>query len=153
MFLLHIALEAPLAIQGMFSPQGLPFLDMTNSTLVILKVETFQSNPTAGHSLTFWVWVGSSMQRFPQRHVSPHCSYSLFPASRPSSCITLELTYTSPIPRIPPRQTSLRRRINHLPHPRCRNALPGSAIHPKDIRSTAREVRIVHIHHTTFRFH
>ncbi|KAJ9102200.1 hypothetical protein QFC20_005029 [Naganishia adeliensis] len=38
MFLLHIALEAPLAIQGMFSPQGLPFLDATNTTLVIIKL-------------------------------------------------------------------------------------------------------------------
>jgi hypothetical protein len=38
MFLLHIALEAPLAIQGLFAPQGLPFLDATNTTLVMIKV-------------------------------------------------------------------------------------------------------------------
>lgn len=46
MFLLHIALEAPLAIQGMFSPQGLPFLDATNTTLVIIKVRNSQPNLT-----------------------------------------------------------------------------------------------------------
>ncbi|EGN92860.1 hypothetical protein SERLA73DRAFT_190436 [Serpula lacrymans var. lacrymans S7.3] len=37
-FLLHIALEAPLAIQGVWSPQALPFLQMNNSTVVILKL-------------------------------------------------------------------------------------------------------------------
>ncbi|KAG2156806.1 uncharacterized protein EDB93DRAFT_1125727 [Suillus bovinus] len=37
-FLLHIALEAPLALQAFWSPQSLPFLQMNNTTLVMLKL-------------------------------------------------------------------------------------------------------------------
>ncbi|KAG1745232.1 hypothetical protein EDB19DRAFT_477672 [Suillus lakei] len=37
-FLLHIALEAPLALQAFWSPQSLPFLQMNNTTVVMLKV-------------------------------------------------------------------------------------------------------------------
>ncbi|KAF7316241.1 hypothetical protein MIND_00142700 [Mycena indigotica] len=37
-FLLHIALEVPLAIQGVFSPTSLPFVQLNNTTLVILKL-------------------------------------------------------------------------------------------------------------------
>ena len=39
-FLLHIALEAPLAIMGLLSPLSLPFIQLTNTTLVLLKVRT-----------------------------------------------------------------------------------------------------------------
>nr|GAT51250.1 predicted protein [Mycena chlorophos] len=37
-FLLHIALEVPLAIQGVFSPTGLPFVQLNNTTIAILKL-------------------------------------------------------------------------------------------------------------------
>ncbi|KAL4071429.1 hypothetical protein V8B97DRAFT_469210 [Scleroderma yunnanense] len=37
-FLLHVALEAPLAVSTFFSPLSLPFLQMTNTTLVLLKL-------------------------------------------------------------------------------------------------------------------
>ncbi|KAH6917865.1 hypothetical protein BKA70DRAFT_1245572 [Coprinopsis sp. MPI-PUGE-AT-0042] len=37
-FLLHIALEIPIAIQGLFSPGSLPFIQMNNTALVILKL-------------------------------------------------------------------------------------------------------------------
>ncbi|EIN08268.1 hypothetical protein PUNSTDRAFT_134660 [Punctularia strigosozonata HHB-11173 SS5] len=37
-FLLHIALEIPVAIQGIWSPQSLPFLELNNTTLVVLKL-------------------------------------------------------------------------------------------------------------------
>jgi len=37
-FLLHVALEMPLAIQGVMSPTSLPFLQLNNTTLVILKL-------------------------------------------------------------------------------------------------------------------
>jgi len=37
-YLLHIALEAPLAIQGMWAPYNLPFLDMNNTSLIIVKL-------------------------------------------------------------------------------------------------------------------
>ncbi|KAH7886850.1 hypothetical protein F5I97DRAFT_1870709 [Phlebopus sp. FC_14] len=37
-FLLHIALEAPIAVQAFFSPLSLPFMQMTNTTLVMLKL-------------------------------------------------------------------------------------------------------------------
>ncbi|KII87597.1 hypothetical protein PLICRDRAFT_162334 [Plicaturopsis crispa FD-325 SS-3] len=37
-FLLHVALEIPLAIQGLWSPASLPFLQLNNTTLVILKL-------------------------------------------------------------------------------------------------------------------
>lgn len=37
-FLLHIALEVPIAIQGVWSPATLPFLQLNNTTLVIVKV-------------------------------------------------------------------------------------------------------------------
>ncbi|TFK37997.1 hypothetical protein BDQ12DRAFT_684485 [Crucibulum laeve] len=37
-FLLHIALEIPVAIQGVYSPANLPFLQLNNTTVVILKL-------------------------------------------------------------------------------------------------------------------
>ncbi|PFH48021.1 hypothetical protein AMATHDRAFT_42541 [Amanita thiersii Skay4041] len=37
-FLLHIALEAPVAVQGIWSPTNLPFLQLTNTTLVFIKL-------------------------------------------------------------------------------------------------------------------
>ncbi|KAF9455671.1 hypothetical protein BDZ94DRAFT_1285974 [Collybia nuda] len=37
-FLLHIALEIPVAIQGVWSPTSLPFLQLNNTTLVFLKL-------------------------------------------------------------------------------------------------------------------
>ncbi|KAJ3976751.1 hypothetical protein EV361DRAFT_945024 [Lentinula raphanica] len=37
-FLLHIALEAPVAIQGLFSPMSLPFIQLNNTSLVLLKL-------------------------------------------------------------------------------------------------------------------
>ncbi|KAF9528699.1 hypothetical protein CPB83DRAFT_854132 [Crepidotus variabilis] len=37
-FLLHIALEIPLAVQGVFSPQALPFLQLNNTAVVLLKL-------------------------------------------------------------------------------------------------------------------
>ena len=41
-FLLHIALEIPVAVQGVWSPSALPFLQLNNTTLVIIKVGLFQ---------------------------------------------------------------------------------------------------------------
>jgi len=38
LFLLHLALEMPVAIQGVWTPQTLPFLQLNNTTLVILKL-------------------------------------------------------------------------------------------------------------------
>ncbi|KAH8101181.1 hypothetical protein BXZ70DRAFT_1064262 [Cristinia sonorae] len=37
-FLLHIALEIPVAVQGLLHPLSLPFLELTNTTLVIIKL-------------------------------------------------------------------------------------------------------------------
>ncbi|KAI9509260.1 hypothetical protein F5148DRAFT_1275356 [Russula earlei] len=37
-FLLHIALEAPLAVQGIWFPTSLPFLQLNNTTIVVLKM-------------------------------------------------------------------------------------------------------------------
>ncbi|EPS93417.1 hypothetical protein FOMPIDRAFT_128498 [Fomitopsis schrenkii] len=37
-FLLHIALEAPVAILGLMSPLSLPFIQLTNTTLVLMKM-------------------------------------------------------------------------------------------------------------------
>ncbi|EIW78340.1 hypothetical protein CONPUDRAFT_108182 [Coniophora puteana RWD-64-598 SS2] len=37
-FLLHIALELPLAVQAFWSPATLPFTQMNNTTLVMLKL-------------------------------------------------------------------------------------------------------------------
>ncbi|KAI0918526.1 hypothetical protein AcW1_009603 [Taiwanofungus camphoratus] len=37
-FLLHIALDVPLAVQGLWSPMNLPFLQLTNTTLVLIKM-------------------------------------------------------------------------------------------------------------------
>lgn len=37
-FLLHIALEVPVAIQGIWSPANLPFLDLNNTSIVVLKL-------------------------------------------------------------------------------------------------------------------
>ncbi|THV01914.1 hypothetical protein K435DRAFT_775915 [Dendrothele bispora CBS 962.96] len=37
-FLVHIALEIPIAIQGVWSPTALPFLQLNNTTIVILKL-------------------------------------------------------------------------------------------------------------------
>ncbi|CAE6419556.1 unnamed protein product [Rhizoctonia solani] len=38
-FLLHIAVEAPFALQGIWAGHSLPFIQLTNTTLVLLKVE------------------------------------------------------------------------------------------------------------------
>lgn len=43
MFLLHIALDVPMAIQGLWSPLALPFLKMTNTTLVFIKAGSISS--------------------------------------------------------------------------------------------------------------
>ncbi|KAF9449823.1 hypothetical protein P691DRAFT_811634 [Macrolepiota fuliginosa MF-IS2] len=37
-FLLHIALEIPVAFQGVWSPLTLPFIQLNNTTIVILKL-------------------------------------------------------------------------------------------------------------------
>lgn len=37
-FLLHVALEIPFAVQGLFSSRNLPFVDATNTTLVMVKM-------------------------------------------------------------------------------------------------------------------
>ncbi|KAH9998629.1 hypothetical protein BJV77DRAFT_1058678 [Russula vinacea] len=37
-FLLHIALEVPLAVQGVWAPTSLPFLQLNNTSLVMLKM-------------------------------------------------------------------------------------------------------------------
>ncbi len=38
-FLLHVALDVPIAIQGLWSPLGLPFLELNNTTIVFIKVQ------------------------------------------------------------------------------------------------------------------
>ncbi|CAL1699271.1 unnamed protein product [Somion occarium] len=37
-FLLHIALEVPIALQGLLSPAALPFLQLNNTTVVFIKL-------------------------------------------------------------------------------------------------------------------
>lgn len=37
-FLLHIAIEAPFALQGIWAGHSLPFIQLTNTTLVLLKM-------------------------------------------------------------------------------------------------------------------
>ncbi|KAF8155513.1 hypothetical protein B0H34DRAFT_713613 [Crassisporium funariophilum] len=37
-FLLHIALEIPVAIQGIWSPANLPFMQLNNTAVVLLKL-------------------------------------------------------------------------------------------------------------------
>ncbi|KAH9061109.1 hypothetical protein EDB87DRAFT_1612010 [Lactarius vividus] len=37
-FLLHIAMEVPLAIQGIWVPTSLPFLQLNNTSIVVLKM-------------------------------------------------------------------------------------------------------------------
>ncbi|KAJ8072620.1 hypothetical protein PM082_016179 [Marasmius tenuissimus] len=37
-FLLHVVLEIPLAVQAIWSPASLPFLQLNNTTLVVLKM-------------------------------------------------------------------------------------------------------------------
>ncbi|KAJ3808573.1 hypothetical protein F5876DRAFT_78609 [Lentinula aff. lateritia] len=37
-FLLHIALEMPVAVQGFFSPMSLPFIQLNNTAIVLLKL-------------------------------------------------------------------------------------------------------------------
>ena len=46
-FLLHIALEAPIAVMGLLSPLSLPFIQLTNTTLVLLKVRNLVLKPSA----------------------------------------------------------------------------------------------------------
>lgn len=45
-FLLHIVLEGPLAFQGWWNPASLPFLGLNNTTLVLIKVCSFQLEHT-----------------------------------------------------------------------------------------------------------
>ena len=37
-FLMHVALEIPIAVQGVYTPSNLPFLQLNNTAVVILKV-------------------------------------------------------------------------------------------------------------------
>lgn len=37
-FLLHIALDVPVALQGVWSPQSLPFMQLNNTAVVFIKV-------------------------------------------------------------------------------------------------------------------
>ncbi|EPQ52107.1 hypothetical protein GLOTRDRAFT_117600 [Gloeophyllum trabeum ATCC 11539] len=37
-FMLHIALEIPFVIQGLWAPQALPFIQLNNTTLVMVKL-------------------------------------------------------------------------------------------------------------------
>lgn len=46
-FLLHIALESPLAVQGLLAAHRLPFLQMNNTTLVILRMFSSLSGASA----------------------------------------------------------------------------------------------------------
>jgi len=45
-FLLHVALEIPVAIQGLWAPANLPFLQLNNTTLTILKLYAAMSLAT-----------------------------------------------------------------------------------------------------------
>ncbi|KAI0032845.1 hypothetical protein K488DRAFT_48993 [Vararia minispora EC-137] len=45
-FLLHIFLEAPVAVQGWWSPMSMPFLGLNNTTLVVLKLYSVMSLAT-----------------------------------------------------------------------------------------------------------
>jgi len=37
-FLMHVAVEIPIAIQGLWAPAQLPFLELNNTTIVLLKL-------------------------------------------------------------------------------------------------------------------
>ncbi|OCH85772.1 hypothetical protein OBBRIDRAFT_890953 [Obba rivulosa] len=50
-FLMHIAIEVPLAIQGLMSPTSLPFLQLNNTTLVLLKLYAALSAGTCAAAL------------------------------------------------------------------------------------------------------
>ncbi|KAJ6595820.1 hypothetical protein DFH09DRAFT_147685 [Mycena vulgaris] len=50
-FLLNIALEIPLAIQGVWSPTSLPFVQLNNTTLVVLKLYSALVFATCGVAL------------------------------------------------------------------------------------------------------
>jgi hypothetical protein len=47
-FLLHVLLEAPLIVQGFWYPQSLPFLGMSNTTLVVVKVRDSRTDGCIG---------------------------------------------------------------------------------------------------------
>ncbi|KZV95866.1 hypothetical protein EXIGLDRAFT_765809 [Exidia glandulosa HHB12029] len=53
-FLLHIALEGPFAIQGSFAPLALPFLDMSNTTVVAVKLYAALSLATCVAAFLCW---------------------------------------------------------------------------------------------------
>ena len=60
-FLFHIAIEIPVAIQGVLSPSALPFLDLNNTTVAILKLFSALSFGTCVAALLCFSLPGESL--------------------------------------------------------------------------------------------
>jgi hypothetical protein len=84
-YLLHIALDLPVAIQGLWLPQNLPFLEMNNTALVLLKVRSVAS--MRGRVLTACVRSCTRRSFSARASRRSYASRSLVrrPTSRPSS--------------------------------------------------------------------
>ena len=69
-FLIHVALEAPLVVQTFLAPTSLPFMQMTNTTVVLLKVRVamFGFGLSVIHTSVFSCTPPPSLPR-----VSPRC--------------------------------------------------------------------------------
>lgn len=128
-FLLHIALEIPVAIQGVWNPASLPFLQLNNTTVVILKVRS-----------QILLWFGSlieqSCQKLYSALVLASCITSLLCFSLPGKS-TLRLCAVNIIqtnwPRISAWKASTRDRLMYLPQRSIYDSLPISPIYPTHI--------------------
>ena len=113
-FLLHIALESPIAIQGIWSPSALPFLDLNNTTVVLLKLYSALVTATCISSFLCFSLPGSSQLTFQHRFGS---SIGFTDEAQPASN------------RVPPRQKGPRDLSHGLPLLVLDGALPKSTIH------------------------
>jgi hypothetical protein len=143
MFLLHIALEAPLAIQGMFAPQALPFLEATNTTLVMIKVRLqciSEGEIHLAHRF-FPLALCSAIGGLMYHGASRVCS------SRQVTLVSL-LNHAKPTNishsphRVSPWKTRVRRRSDGIPHLGRRNIIQRSSICTQDLWSADGEVSL-----------
>ena len=114
-WLLHAALEGPIAFIGLFLTRGLSFKDeITNTMAVIIKVRTIFP-PLFPHSFAFAVAQNYSLSSFDNSYTHPSRSHSRSSASSSTACPTI-FPENEPPPYCCCSTTALRRRYCSMPN-------------------------------------
>ena len=139
-FLLHIALEIPVAVQGLLSPSSLPFLQLNNTTLVILKVRCDSLLVRATLSALTRCRC-SCTPHWSQARVPPRSYATVFPV-RSLLRLHTPLNKLTVTPRVLTWQARPRDRTMHLPPHMFHDPLQRATYHPNVIRCHGRTVRV-----------